>query len=385
MTLIGERRAVVSGVGRSQVGRRLGRTALDLTVDACLAAILDAGLVPADVDGLSTYPGGADGPSGGALQDALGLKVDWHNGGAEGPAQLAAVVNACMAVATGLARHVLVFHTVIAASSTGPSRAVPGGRRRVSGEMQWLHPFNATSPANWHALEAQWHFHRYGTTREQLGWIPITLRANAGRNPDAIYREPMSMDDYLEARMISSPLCLYDCDVPVDGSTAFIISAAEYAQDAPAGAAHVHALGTARHDRPLWDQWDDSSGGTRDAARQLWSRADLSPSDVDVAELYDGFSIMLLTWLEELGFCQPGEGGPFVDGGERIGCKGVLPINTDGGQLSAGRLHGFGLVREAVLQLRGVCGDRQVPEAEVALVSNGSGHISGCMLLTRSR
>jgi acetyl-CoA acetyltransferase len=251
--------------------------------------------------------------------------------------------------------------------------------------MQWLHPFNATSPANWHALEAQWHFDRYGTTREQLGWIPITLRANAGLNPDAIYREPMSMDDYLGARMISSPLCLYDCDVPADGSTAFIISAAEYAGDAPAGAAHVHALGTARHDRPLWDQWDDSAGGTRDAARQLWSRADLSPSDVDVAELYDGFSIMLLTWLEELGFCKPGEGGPFVEGGERIGLKGVLPVNTNGGQLSAGRLHGFGLVQEAVLQLRGVCGDRQVPEAEVALVSNGSGHISGCMLLTRSR
>jgi acetyl-CoA acetyltransferase len=385
MTLIGERRAVISGIGKSQVGRRLGRTGLDLTVDACLAAIADAGLGPADIDGLSTYPGGADGPSGGALQDSLGLKVDWHNGGAEGPAQLAALVNACMAVATGLSRHVLVFHTMIAASSTGPARFASVGRPRVSGEAQWAAPFNATSAANWHALEAQWHFDRYGTTREQLGWIPITLRANAGLNPEAIYSDPMTMDDYMAARMISSPLCLFDCDVPVDGSTAFIVSAAEYAADAPAPAAHVHALGTARHDRPLWDQWTDAAGGTRDAARQLWSRADLSPSDVDVAELYDGFSIMLLMWLEELGFCKSGEGGAFVEGGERIGLRGVLPINTDGGQLSAGRLHGFGLVHEAVMQLRWGCGARQVAGAEVALVSNGGGHVSGCMLLTRGR
>jgi acetyl-CoA acetyltransferase len=314
------------------------------------------------------------------VQDALGLEVDWHNGGAEGPAQLGAVVNACMAVATGLARHVLVFHTMIATMSTDGSRLSVG---RVSGEMQWLLPFNAVSAANWHALEAQWHFEHYGTTREQLGWIPVTLRANAGHNPDAIYRAPITIDDYLSARMISSPLCLFDCDVPVDGSTAFVVSAAEYAPDAPRPCAHVHALGTARHDRPLWDQWHDSAGGTRDAARQLWSRADVTPGDIDVALLYDGFSIMTLTWLEELGFCGPGEGGCFVEGGKGISLGGRLPLNTDGGQLSAGRLHGFGLVHEAVRQLRGDCGDRQVNDAEVALVSNGGGHISGCMLLTR--
>jgi acetyl-CoA acetyltransferase len=250
--------------------------------------------------------------------------------------------------------------------------------------MQWLLPFNATSPANWHALEAQWHFDTYGTTREQLGWIPVTLRANAGKNPGAVYRDPMTIDDYLSARMISTPLGLFDCDVPVDGGMAFVVSPAAYAPDTPHGAAHVHALGTARHARPLWDQWEDAAGGTRDAARQLWSRADVRPADVDVAQLYDGFSFMALTWLEELGFCGRGEGGTFVEGGSRIGIAGELPLNTDGGQLSAGRLHGFGLLHEAVEQLRGVCGDRQVSGAEVAVVSNGGGHISGCVLLTRS-
>jgi acetyl-CoA acetyltransferase len=380
MTTIGERRTAISGIGKSQVGRRLGRTAIDLTVEACLGAIADAGLSVHDIDGLSTYPGGERGPSGSALQDSLGLEVNWHNGGAEGPAQLGALVNACMAVATGLARHVLVFHTMVASSSTGINE---GGGARVGGEMQWLRPFNATSPANWHALEAQWHFDTYGTNRDQLGWIPVTLRANATQNPLAVYREPMTLDDYLAARMISSPLCLFDCDVPIDGATAFVVSTADYAPDAPYVCAHVHALGTARHARPLWDQWEDSAGGTRDAARQLWSRADVSPADVDVAELYDGFSIMLLTWLEELGFCGRGEGGAFVEGGRRISLGGDLPVNTDGGQLSAGRLHGFGLVHEAVQQLRRACGVRQVPDAEVAVVSNGGGHVSGCILLTR--
>jgi acetyl-CoA acetyltransferase len=249
--------------------------------------------------------------------------------------------------------------------------------------MQWLLPFEATSPANWHALEAQWHFSRYGTTREQLAWIAITQRAHAARNPAAVYRDLLTLDEYLAARVISSPLCLFDCDVPVDGSTAFVVSSADYAPDAPRGCPSVHALGTARHERPLWDQWEEASGGTRDAARMLWSRADVGPDDVDVALLYDGFSSMALTWLEELRFCGVGEGGAFVEGGTRIALGGDLPLNTDGGQLSAGRLHGFGHVLEALRQLRGDAGDRQVPDAAVAAVSNGGGHIAGCMLLTK--
>jgi len=379
--IIGERLAVFSGIGKSEVGRRTGRRVLDLTVDAALAAVADAGLEVADIDGLSTYPGGS--PSGASLQDTLGLEVDWHNGGGEGPAQLGAVVNACMAVATGLARHVLVFHAMSAAESAG-GLGGRGGGGRVGGEMQWMVPFNATSPANWHALEAQWHFDRYGTTREQMAWVAITQRAHAGLNPAAVYRDPMTLDDYLAARMISTPLCLFDCDVPVDGATAFVVSNADYGPDAPRLCPHVHALGTARHERPLWDQWEHSAGGTNDAAAMLWRRADVGPSDVDVALLYDGFSFMAMTWLEALGFCDVGESGAFVEGGKRIALGGDLPMNTDGGQLSAGRLHGFGHVHEAVEQLRGTCGERQVNDADVAVVSNGGGHISGCMLLTRS-
>jgi len=147
----------------------------------------------------------------------------------------------------------------------------------------------------------------------------------------------------------------------------------------------VNALGTALRGRPSWDQFDDmTTFAARDAAASMWERTDLRPQDVDLAELYDGFSILTMVWLEELGFCAKGESGPFVEGGGRIALSGELPLNTAGGQLSAGRLHGFGLLHEACLQLRGEGGDRQVPGGpKVAAVAAGGGPIAGCLLLTK--
>jgi acetyl-CoA acetyltransferase len=226
--------------------------------------------------------------------------------------------------------------------------------------------------------------HEFGTTREQLGALAVNARANAAKNPNAIYTDPMTLDDYLAARMISTPLCLFDCDAPTDGATAFVISHCDRAGDLPNPAVHVNALGTALHGRPSWDQWEDlTTMAARDAAASMWARTDLAPADVDVAQLYDGFSILNLIWLEALGFCDKGEGGPFVEGGSRIGLGGELPLNTGGGQLSGGRLHGFGLVHEAVLQLRGQADGRQVDVPEVAVVANGGGNLAGTMLLTR--
>jgi acetyl-CoA acetyltransferase len=197
----------------------------------------------------------------------------------------------------------------------------------------------------------------------------------------------MSLDDYLSARMITTPFGLYDCDAPVDGSTAVIVSQAAYAKDAPRPAARFEAVGTALRGRPSWDQFDDmTTMSARDAAAAMWERTDLRPGDVDVAELYDGFSFLTLCWLEALGFADRGEGGPFIEGASRIALDGELPLNTNGGQLSAGRLHGFGHIHEAVTQLRGDGGDRQVPKpVELAAVANGGGPIAGCMLLSRWR
>ena len=187
------------------------------------------------------------------------------------------------------------------------------------------------------------------------------------------------MDDYFAARMITTPFCLYDCDVPVDGSTAVVVSAVEHAGAVDHPVARVEAVGTALRGRPSWDQWDDmTTMPARDAAAHMWSRTDLRPADVDVAELYDGFRWLAMAWLEALGFCGHGESGPFIEGGKRIALDGELPLNTHGGQLSAGRLHGFGFLHEAVVQLRGDGGDRQVAGGpEVAVVANGGGPVAG--------
>ena len=183
--------------------------------------------------------------------------------------------------------------------------------------------------------------------------------------------------------MISSPICLYDCDVPVDGATAIVVSAAETASDLRAPV-RIEAMAGVVEGRPLWDQWEDMGQVSYGAAAAMWARTDLRPGDVDVAELYDGFTIEAVWWLEAMGFCGTGEAGAFVDGGKRIGLGGELPLNTWGGQLSGGRLHaGFGHVAEAVRQLRGEAGDRQVAGAQVAAVSNAGVLEAGAALLTR--
>jgi acetyl-CoA acetyltransferase len=237
-----EKNAAISGIGQSAVGRRLPQSPLALTVDACLGAIADAGLRREDIDGLATYPGAGVGGAGfsGAgipeVQDALRLNLDWWSGGPETSGQLGSVINACLAVAAGLANHVLCFRTVYEAGAQGAGGragigAGGGAGFRAAGFLQWTLPFGAASAANWIALFAQRHFHVYGTTREQLAWIALNGRRNAARNPKAIFREPLSLADYLGARMISTPFGLYDCDVPVDGSTAFVVSRAELARD----------------------------------------------------------------------------------------------------------------------------------------------------------
>ena len=387
-----ERRAVISGMAQSQIGRRLFRTDVDLTVEAALAAIADAGLTPDDIDGIASYPGamgaappGFAGPGITEVQDALGLSVDWHLAGPEGPAQISPVIAASLAVAAGLARHVLVYRTVseaTAAADTG-RLGIGAGSREMRGFGAFLIPYGAMSAANWIACMAVRHMHEFGTTREQLGAIALTARRHAQLNPASIYRDPMTMEDYLGARMVTWPFGLYDCDAPCDGSTAVIVSSADVARDLPKAAVRVNAVGTAMRSRPSWDQWEDlTTMASRDAARQLWSRTDLKPADVDVAQIYDGFSFLTLAWLEALGFCAKGEGGPFVSSG-RIALDGALPLNTWGGQLSGGRLHGFGFLAEAIRQLRGECGARQVKNCEVAVVATGGGPVAGCMLLTR--
>lgn len=381
-----EDKVALTGIGMSKIGRRQMLPPLSLTIDACEAAIADAGLTFADIDGLSTYPGG--GNLGGfgeggvtALEAALGIRPTWHNGGIETFGPGGSVIAAMLAVSAGLARHVLCFRTLWEATFNEQmkrGKIVPSGGRTTS--RQW--PFGATSAAHTLALNAQRHFHRYGTTKETLGWIALNQRANAALNPTAIYRDPMTMEDYLGARPITTPFGLYDCDVPCDGAVAVIVSAVDAARDLAKPPVLVEAVGTQIIEPIDWDQSTlTHEPQVLGQAAHLWTRTSLRPSDVDVAELYDGFTMNCLSWIEALGFCGIGEAREFLDGGRNIARDGVIPLNTHGGQLSHGRTHGMGLLHEAVTQPRGEAGARQVADARVGVVSSGGLTPSGVILL----
>ena len=383
---------LISGIGQSAIGRKLPQNGLSLTIDAVQEALADAGLDRKDIDGVATFPGRLSGalepfsPVGCfELIHALNLKCEFISGTFEGGGQLAAVLNAYTAIKAGLCRHVILFRTLKEGSGLRwYSAAPPSGRDRLNDPFQYLTPFDSRTAINWFAMWAQRHFHLYGTTREQLGWVAVNGRRNAQLNPKAVFQKPLTMEDYLNTRMISTPLCLLDCDPMTDCSTVFILSSSEAAADLKSKPVKIEAMGGSLHGRAYWDQMDMPRMATEESAKAMWSHTDLKPSDVDVGLVYDGFSIITMSWLEALGFCGVGESGPFVEGGQRIALDGELPLNPHGGQLSAGRTHGFGFVNEAVTQLRGEGGPRQVKnDPEVAVVTMSGAAMCGCMLLTR--
>lgn len=383
MTTLPESSAVVSGIGMSQVGRRLDVDPWRLTADACLDAIADAGLTPDDIDGISTYPGAVwstPGITGAGCDDVrtmLGLRSRWHSGGGERPGQLGAVIDAVLAVHSGLCDHVLCFRTVwestaqqylggrsAALDKTSGGKVLPFGRELD----QWTAPYGIGYPSHG-ALRMQRYMHDSGATREHFARLAVVARANAALTPYAVHRDPLSVEDYMGARMISDPLCLFDCDVPVDGSVAFVVS--RTGSTDPRRSVAFRAIG--------------SAAGVDESCAMLWSRTDLRPVDVDLAEVYDGFTIYAVEWLEALGLCERHGATALLEDGSRISRDGDLPISTNGGQLSGGRLHGFGALHEACAQLRGEAGERQVPRTpRVAAVTSGAESFSSALLLSRN-
>jgi acetyl-CoA acetyltransferase len=377
-----------TGIGQSEIGVKLTRHPLLLTLDAVREALDEAGLHISQIDGVSTYPGRAAAMLGfspiGAdeLIDALGIRATWYAGGAEITSQLGAVVAAAGAIRTGQARHIICFRTVYeAAALARPDEYPPLRRETVDGPSQWVAPFNSMSAATWTAQYAMRHVERYGLTREQLAQIALTDRAHAALNPRALVRKPLTMDEYMSSRMVSTPLCLYDCDRFTDASTVLIVSAGSAIDEVRCTPIRIAAMagGVERHS---WDQAEWMACYV--TGPELWKRTDYKPADVDTAQLYDGFSFQALAWLEGLGFCEVGEGGKFIEGGKRIALDGELPLNTFGGQIGAGRLHGFGFAHEAVVQLRGNGGARQIPgDPRVAVCTSGGGPLATALLLAR--
>lgn len=385
--------AAVTGIGLSEVGRPASLSPIRLTVDACIEAMADAGLAWDDIDGISTYPGLVDDASGFSpvgiddVRLALGLKTNWHCGGAETPGQLGAVINAVAAIAAGLAKHVLVFRTVAEYSARSWPKPPPGDwskAPRLMGVHQWTGPFGAMPPPVRFAMQAQRYFHETGTGPEQLAQVAINARRNATLNPWTILRSHLTLDEYMTGRMIASPLRLFDCDVPADGSVAVVISRADLARHGRNPRLLIDSVGAAVHSRESWFRPEDlTCTSSRDAADMMWRGTTLRPSDIDFIQVYDGFSIFVPLWIEALGFCGRGEAGAFIDGGRRIALDGELPTNTSGGQLAAGRLHGLNFLHEACVQLWGRGGDRQVagnPRAGIATAGHGAG-FSGALLV----
>ncbi|BBK41675.1 lipid-transfer protein [Allostella vacuolata] len=376
----------IAGIGSTEFSKASGRTVLDLASTACLAALDDAGVSPDEVDGIVSFHFNDSVPAI-AVATQLGVPavryaVDTAGGG---NAANLIVLQAVAAIEAGLAETVLCYRAM-----NGRSGFRLGGGRDMSahGITQYTAPFGWITYPQAMAMWCRRHMIEYGTTAEQLGQVAITARANAVLNERAMQRLPMSMDDYLASRFIVDPFRLYDICLESDGACAVLVTRADRARDLRQRP--VHIMGGAYGGGPnqgedLFDalRWPDHSHNyARYIAADLWGKAGVGPADVDVAEIYDCFTYSVLMQLEGLGFCREGEGGPFVADGN-IARDGPLPVNTHGGLLSEAYIHGFNHVIEAVSQLRGHAGARQVPDAEIALTTAGAMTCGSALVLRR--
>jgi acetyl-CoA acetyltransferase len=375
-------RSAITGIGATRFSRDSGMSVAKLALTACSAAITDAGLTRDDIDGLVTFHDNDSSP----VRDvatALGLPELrwWSDALVGGNFACAAVAQASMAVATGMARHVLVYRAMNGRSG---KRMGQFGGARTDGSYQFLVPYGFGTPAQIFGMFARRHMHEFGTTKEDLGHVAITMRSHASLNDRAVRREPLTMAEYLGARVIADPFSLYDCCQETDGAVALVVSAGEAAGDRPHPPVYVHAAvhGAGNAPRLPFDRWRDfSTSCFRRLGDELFDKSAYERADVDVALLYDAFTFEIIHQLEEIGFCGLGEGGAYVRDGH-IGLGGRLPVNPHGGLLSEGYIHGLNHSVEAVRQLRGQAGARQVPAAELALVS-AYGFVSGGLLLLR--
>jgi acetyl-CoA acetyltransferase len=385
----GKGKTAIVGIGYSEITRRPQKPLGLLAIDACRAAIDDAGLQPAQIDGLTTYPespfagaGNRDGEDVVSVMYvvnhlALAPDIRWY-AQIETGMIASPIIEAVHALLAGACDYVLVWralHRPRPRAGTSSSAATP----RAAGEAQFIAPYGCSTIVQWHALAWQRYMHLYGATRDALAALALNSRRNANLNPRAFfYQEPMSRDDYFNSRWIAEPLCLYDCDVPVDGCVALIITTAERSRDLKNPPAYIAGYGqnTAARRTLLHYALDDYMECGGSLAKKLWASAGLGPNDMDAAELYDGFNPSTLYWLEAAGFCKAGEGGSFVQNG-RIALEGELPINTFGGSLSEGRMHGMGHVAEAVRQVTSRAEKRQITGANAVCAIDGSPMLRG--------
>lgn len=363
-------RFAIAGLGVTDQGIGLGRSARDLRRDALERALADAGLVRADIDGYI-------GTSGEMFDDirhlglAPGFAWTMQSGGATATWS---ILNAMGAILTGQATTVVCTYGS-APTSGGIARA--DGSRGGFGTFSYGYPrlYGMVGAGMAHAFHARRHMHRFGTTSEHLGAVAVAQRAHASVRPEALgFGRPITLADHQASRMIVDPFRLLDCCRDTDGGVCVIVTTTERARDLASSPAVVLGIGTGHNMRNWWtgevyDLHDDIAP----AKAIAFGQAGIDAGDIDVAALYDPFTISVLMQLEAYGFCGPGEGGPFVAGGGTM-LDGSIPTNTGGGQLSGYYATGFTAVVEGLRQMRGEGGATQVPDAEIALVSGHGGN-----------
>jgi len=364
-------RVAVVGVGHSRLFRRAEVALGVLGVEAVRLAIEDAGLEPSDIDGVSTAP---DQPFEGAgdvdglnvvspefLTQALKLDVAWVQRYVRTVAVGGSLMGAMHAVASGACKYAVCVRALHSPATRRYGHTDPS---EASGAGQFRAPYGIFPPAVFGPM-AHAHMHKYGSTREELAAFVVRNRDNALQWEYGYWAQyggqPLTLDDYLNSRMISSPLCLFDCDIPVQTVAAFVVTTTERAKDLRHPPAYVLGMSnrsTVVKKAPM--SLEEYVEDGQQVARHLWKNAGVGPRDVDVADLYDGFSVLTPLWAEALGFCGEGDGFAFV-------ANPTLPLNPSSGNLGAGRTHGIGHILESILQIQGRSGPRQVPKAEICV------------------
>jgi acetyl-CoA acetyltransferase len=382
-------RACIVGVGETAYCRApgSGKTQLGIQLEASLAALADAGLEPGQLDGVMPFPnlGSAEEMAANLGIASLRYAATVHMGGA---APVASLQAAAAAVVTGVADYVLLpagwngysgrraRETVAMDVSSLPGGAIA---------RDYYMPYGLTAPPQWYALIARRHMHEFGTTPEQLGAIAIAMRKHAQLNPGAVMKDkPLTLDAYLASPMITAPYRLFDCCLETDGAAAVIVTTAERARDLKQRPVHILGVAAAQPypADEITNRADLFETGLTIAAPRAFAMAGVTPADVDFAEIYDCFTFEVLQQIEETGFCGRGEGGPFVEGGT-IELGGALPVNTHGGLLSEAHVLGMSHITEAVRQLRGDAGERQVAEAELGVVTGWGDFGDGSIAILR--
>ncbi len=387
MESVRDKTAIV-GIGETEFSKNCGRSELQMACEAILAAVEDAGLDVKDIDGIVNYT--LDKAEQWEMARALGIpnlsffsKVPYGGG-----ASCGTIAHAVAAVSAGLADYVVCVRSIRDAS--GPVTYGDFEPTRVAGDtyLGMYNPYGLLTPVAWVAMFAQRYIHQYGVKDGDLGWISLVNRENANRNPRAMfYDRSLTMDEYLASPMNVAPLRRHDCCLSTDGAVAIIVTSAERAKHLKQKPAYISAAvqGTATNGEQMTSYYRDDIACLPEVqayGEKLFKMAGITPREIDVAQFYDAFTPYIPMQLEALGFVPRGEGVAYIEGGHRIRPDGELPINTAGGLMSEGYLHGMNLITEGVRQVRGTS-TTQIEEQEYVLVTGGTGVPSSGLILRR--